>query len=499
MRLRRAWVALLVGAASALVACNAILGIDLVDDKDGGTDGATTGDGATSGDATADGADATSTGQGDAGGGADAAADTGADATLGDGGGDAPGDGPPFFPDALPGDGSAADAQDGGIIVTHCLHPCIAGTSTCVDGGISLCQMVPEGDSGQLCETRLPPVACSGGDVCRGASNNAACCNGTGAGCAPSCQGGPPADAGLDGGDGLTSCGADGGESCCTSLPVPQGNYLRSYDGVRNDDATHPATVSAFELDKYEVTVGRFRKFVGAWIGGWTPRGLGDGIHTHLNGGSGLVDSSQDGGAYEPGWSAAWNGDFPQSPDPIAWNGYLICDGVRSTWTGTPGANERLPMNCVDWYAAYAFCIWDGGFLPSETEWDYAAAGGGDTLGQRVYAWSSPPSSTVIDCTYADYQGCSSAPLAVGSAPKGAGRWGQLDLTGNVWEWTLDYYATYVTPCHDCGFFSDVSLGRTIRGASYNYPANQLYVGTRVGDADTVKFSNDGLRCARSP
>ena len=48
-------------------------------------------------------------------------------------------------------------------------------------------------------------------------------------------------------------------------------------------------------------------------------------------------------------------------------------------------------MNCVNWFEAYAFCIWDGGFLPSDTEWEYAAAGG--SL-QREYPWGSTAPGT---------------------------------------------------------------------------------------------------------
>src|SRR5208337_5658772 len=92
------------------------------------------------------------------------------------------------------------------------------------------------------------------------------------------------------------------------------------------------------------------------------------------------------------GWQAAWESYVTPT------NASLACTGM--TWTSAPGTQETLPINCVNWYAAYAFCIWDGGFLPREAEWEYAAAGGSE---QREYPWGSAAPGTTNQ--YAIY-GC---------------------------------------------------------------------------------------------
>lgn len=67
-------------------------------------------------------------------------------------------------------------------------------------------------------------------------------------------------------------CGPSADDRCCASLPVG-GTFYRSYDGFTTAlmSQAYPATVSDFNLDKYEVTVGRFRQFVNTWVTGWRP------------------------------------------------------------------------------------------------------------------------------------------------------------------------------------------------------------------------------------
>jgi|HubBroStandDraft_6_1064221.scaffolds.fasta_scaffold272311_2 sulfatase modifying factor 1 len=71
------------------------------------------------------------------------------------------------------------------------------------------------------------------------------------------------------GGPGLNDCGALG-ESCCTSPEVTGGTFYRTFTnaGDGGTGEADPTTVSTFRLDRYEVTVGRFRQFVAAWCGG---------------------------------------------------------------------------------------------------------------------------------------------------------------------------------------------------------------------------------------
>jgi len=288
------------------------------------------------------------------------------------------------------------------------------------------------------------------------------------------------------------NCGPN--ESCCTSIEVPGGTYTRL--------GRTTATLTGYRLDKYLVTVGRFRQFVNAVIGGYLPP-AGSGKHKHLNGGSGLVDSGSGTppSALETGWLTADNAN-------IAPNGNLGCNGSFSTWTNTAGNQENLPITCENWFEARAFCIWDGGFLPSESEWEFAGVGGSQ---QRAYPWGSTDPGTLNQyAIYSCYFGGGAGPntctgtaniAAVGSVPLGAGLWGHLDMAGDAAEWTLDQAGLPPTTCTDCAYLTGGDYTRATHGGGYNddlTSINPLFAVYRE-PLKRLESTAPGFRCARIP
>jgi len=273
------------------------------------------------------------------------------------------------------------------------------------------------------------------------------------------------------------SCGPSGTESCCAGTRIPGGSFVRSYDGVTAKDPTYKAEVSSFVLDRFEVTVGRFRRFVDQYGGQKPDAGDGRNLHDPL----------------DPGWNSAW----PLPANATALRQALGACAGGGTWTDTPGVKEHLPVTCVDWFTAFAFCIWEGGRLPTEAEWNFAAAGGGDTEGQRVYPWSVPPSSQTFGPSYANNVQFAD----VGSrSPTGDGRWGQSDLAGNAAEWVLDWYVTpYAsTTCTNCAQTTEGKIeNRVVRGGTLAGTATQLTASARDRLVPSEPIGYSGFRCAR--
>ena len=228
------------------------------------------------------------------------------------------------------------------------------------------------------------------------------------------------------------------------SVTVNGGTFsMGNESGDLDEKPVHSVTLSSFKIDKHEVTEAQYDSCVR----------------------SGKCSQAH----YSDGRCGVWT---PKS--------------FQNVNVPADRRNPANPVVCVTWFQAQAFCQSHGKRLPREAQWEYAASTGK----RSKYTWGDQ-SPTPSHCAAASEQ----KPDIVCSHASNA--FGLSDMTGNVWEWTGDYYAkdyySFSTLENPAG--PDVGLYRVVRGGGWYSSAEQLRITNRNWFSPDFAEVSIGFRC----
>ncbi len=241
-------------------------------------------------------------------------------------------------------------------------------------------------------------------------------------------------------------------------VSVPAGTFRQGSGRAPDERPVRAVELSAYRIDRTEVSVGEFEAFAAA------------------------------GGYGEAKWWSEAGWTWAQAhPDGA---------GAHTRAAGRPPSH---PVVAVTWWEADAYCRWKGGALPTEAQWEHASC---DDAGGR-FPWGDGEDFAAVwfkEGKYAHIEAVITAPVGEQDAAL-ASPLGLLHAAGNVWEWVADAY--------DAEWYAEAPAKdpvnaaerpwRTLRGGSYsNLPSYCSCTHREPAGPDDVRLTV-GFRCAYGP
>jgi len=238
---------------------------------------------------------------------------------------------------------------------------------------------------------------------------------------------------------------------------VPAGEFLMgSNEGNFDEAPAHRVRLSAYFIDRNEVTVGEFAAFVrdtdaydaieGPWFRVSTEGCVG--LLAHFEKRYGVVFAE-----FKPAQPTDRMAAERLTSDTLRWKAGVaalrvllgkdkgLADGFAADIANAPMVQDRIreesrmPIRFVAWRDAANYARWAGKRLPTEAEWEKAARGND----ARTYPWGNEWDGTKARAGLDVDDG----PTLVGNHPEGASLCGCLDMAGNVWEWCEDWFGEF--------------------------------------------------------